>query len=90
MNFHKIKESRHKIKTKKREPDYDDGAIYFKFNSPLGRVALSDFLVVTCPFNILRTSKDASNAPLMRILVGNCNNFEFFLLWCVRYECERG
>ena len=55
MNFHKIKEYRHKNKNKEKRFDDDDGAIYFK--RALLRCPVVPFSAVTCPFNIYERQK---------------------------------
>ena len=55
MNFHKIKEYRHKNKNKEKRFDDDDGAIYFK--RALLRCRVVSFSAVTCPFNIYERQK---------------------------------
>ena len=55
MNFHKIKESRHKNKTKEERLNDDDSAFYSK-RAVLGRRVVR-FFAVTSPFNICERQK---------------------------------
>jgi len=55
MNFHKIKESRHKNKNKEERLNDDDSAFYSK-RALLDRRVVG-FFAVTCPFNICERQK---------------------------------
>ena len=75
MNFHKIKESRHKNKNKEERLNDDDSAFYSK-RALLGRRVVG-FFAVTCPFNICerqRCIKRSADAHISWQL----HNFEFF------------